>query len=100
MLKGKKVLITGGTGSLGTALTHRLLKEDVSVVRIYSRDEWKQTQMQEKIPDKRLRFLIGDVRDKDRLSRAMEDIDIVFHTAALKLCRRFNTPWKRVRPSC
>jgi len=84
MLKGKKVLITGGTGSLGTALTHRLLKEDVSVVRIYSRDEWKQTQMQEKIPDKRLRFLIGDVRDKDRLSRAMEDIDIVFHTAALK----------------
>jgi UDP-N-acetylglucosamine 4,6-dehydratase/UDP-glucose 4-epimerase len=84
MLKGKKVLITGGTGSLGTALTHRLLKEDVSIVRIYSRDEWKQTQMQEKIPDKRLRFLIGDIREKDRLSRAMEDIDIVFHTAALK----------------
>lgn len=84
MLKGKKILITGGTGSLGTALTHRLLKENVSIVRIYSRDEWKQTQMQEKIQDKRLRFLIGDVRDRDRLSRAMEDIDVVFHTAALK----------------
>ena len=84
MLKGKNILITGGTGSLGTALTHRLLKENVSIVRIYSRDEWKQTQMQEKIQDKRLRFLIGDVRDRDRLSRAMEDIDVVFHTAALK----------------
>jgi UDP-N-acetylglucosamine 4,6-dehydratase len=84
MLKGKKILITGGTGSLGTALTHRLLKENVAIIRIYSRDEWKQTQMQEKIQDKRLRFLIGDVRDKDRLSRAMEGIDFVFHTAALK----------------
>ena len=84
MFKGKKILITGGTGSLGTALTKRLLKENVSVIRIFSRDELKQTQMEDKIQDDRLRFLIGDVRDKDRLSRAMENIDIVFHTAALK----------------
>lgn len=78
------MLITGGTGSLGTALTKRLLKTGVKTIRIYSRDEWKQTQMQSEIDDKRLRFLIGDVRDKERLSRAMEGIDIVFHAAALK----------------
>ncbi len=84
MFKNKKILITGGTGSLGVALTKRLLQTSAKIIRIYSRDEWKQTQMQEKIQDKRLRFLIGDVRDKDRLSRAMEEIDVVFHTAALK----------------
>ena len=84
MFEGKKILITGGTGSLGSALTKRLLKTKVETVRIFSRDEWKQTQMQSEISDKRLRFLIGDVRDKDRLYRAMEDINIVFHAAALK----------------
>ncbi len=84
MFKGKKILITGGTGSLGSALTRRLLKTDVETIRIFSRDEWKQTQMDEIFDDKRLRFLIGDVRDKDRLSRALENIDIVIHAAALK----------------
>ena len=84
MFKGKKVLITGGTGSLGVALTKRLLKTQVSTIRIYSRDEWKQTRMSEELRDNRLRFLIGDIRDKERLSRSMENIDIVFHTAALK----------------
>ena len=84
MFEGKKILITGGTGSLGSALTKRLLKTKVETVRIFSRDEWKQTQMQSEISDKRLRFLIGDVRDKDRLYRAIEDINIVFHAAALK----------------
>jgi len=84
LFEGKKILITGGTGSLGSALTKRLLKTKVETVRIFSRDEWKQTQMQSEISDKRLRFLIGDVRDKDRLYRAMEDINIVFHAAALK----------------
>ena len=84
MFKNKKILITGGTGSLGTALTKRLLKTEVDVIRIFSRDEWKQIQMQDQLNNKKLRFLIGDVRDKERLSRAMEDIDIVFHAAALK----------------
>ena len=84
LLKNKKILITGGTGSLGTALTKRLLKFDVDVIRIFSRDELKQTTMQSDMKDKRLRFLIGDIRDKSRLSRALEDVDIVFHTAALK----------------
>ena len=84
MFEGKKILITGGTGSLGSALTKRFLKTSAETIRIYSRDEWKQVQMQSKFKDKRLRFLIGDVRDKDRLSRAMEEINIVIHAAALK----------------
>lgn len=84
MFKNKKVLITGGTGSLGQALTKKLLKTDVDTIRLYSRDELKQTQMSEKFNDDRLRFLIGDVRDKERLSMSMQNIDIVFHTAALK----------------
>jgi UDP-N-acetylglucosamine 4,6-dehydratase/UDP-glucose 4-epimerase len=84
MFKNKKILITGGTGSLGKALTEKLLKMDVNVIRIFSRDELKQIKMQDQLKNKKLRFLIGDVRDKERLTRAMEDIDIVFHTAALK----------------
>jgi len=84
MFDGKKVLITGGTGSLGTALTTKLLQTNVETIRIFSRDELKQSQMQLEFKDKRLRYLIGDVRDKERLFRALEDIDIVIHAAALK----------------
>ena len=84
MFEGKKILITGGTGSLGQALTKRLLENDVDTIRIFSRNEEKQIKMQSNFSDKRLRFFIGDVRDKDRLTRALEDIDIVFHAAALK----------------
>jgi UDP-N-acetylglucosamine 4,6-dehydratase/UDP-glucose 4-epimerase len=84
LFDGKKVLITGGTGSLGTALTEKLLKTDVDTIRIFSRDEWKQVQMKSKFSDKRLRFFIGDVRDKERVSRALEGVDIVIHAAALK----------------
>ena len=84
MYKGKKILITGGTGSLGTALTKRLLSVGVEQIRIFSRNEFKQISMESEIPDDRLRFLIGDVRDQRRLKRAVEDVDIVFHAAALK----------------
>ena len=84
LFAGKKVLITGGTGSLGQALTERILNSDVEQIRILSRNEFKQISMETKLPDKRLRFLIGDVRDKDRLIRALDDVDIVFHAAALK----------------
>lgn len=84
MLEGKKILITGGTGSLGQALTNRLLKSKVDTIRIFSRNESKQVEMQSKFEDDRLRFLIGDIRDLPRLSRALENIDIVFHAAALK----------------
>jgi len=84
MFDGKKVLITGGTGSLGIALTKELLKTDVDTIRIYSRNESKQIEMQNEVNDTRLRFLIGDVRDKERLSKALEDVHIVIHAAALK----------------
>jgi len=84
MLKDKKILITGGTGSLGQALAQRLLDEDAETVRIFSRNESKQISMESKFNDDRLRFLIGDVRDLSRLNKAFEDIDIVFHAAALK----------------
>ena len=84
MYKGKKILITGGTGSLGQALTKRLLEQDVDTIRILSRNEGKQIEMENIFHDSRLRFFLGDVRDEERLVRATEDIDIVFHTAALK----------------
>jgi len=84
MFEGKKILITGGTGSLGQALTKRLLKLDVETIRIFSRNENKQVLMESNLDDNRLRFLIGDVRDLPRLNRALEDVDIVFHAAALK----------------
>ena len=84
VFEGKKILITGGTGSLGNALTSRLLNYDVDTIRIFSRNENKQVTMESKFNDDRLRFLLGDVRDYPRLVRAMEDIDIVFHAAALK----------------
>jgi UDP-N-acetylglucosamine 4,6-dehydratase/UDP-glucose 4-epimerase len=84
MFQGKIVLITGGTGSLGQALTHRLLENDVKTIRIFSRNENKQIEMESKFNDDRLRFLLGDIRDKERLTRATEGVDYVFHAAALK----------------
>ena len=84
MLKGKKILITGGTGSLGQALTKRLLNSEVDTVRIFSRNESKQIEMESKFDDDRLRFFVGDIRDLSRLIKAVEDVDIVFHAAALK----------------
>lgn len=84
MLEGKKILITGGTGSLGQALTKRLLEMGVGTIRIVSRNEQKQIEMEQQYNDERLRFFLADVRDLNRLSRALEDVDIVYHTAALK----------------
>ncbi|RZD41360.1 MAG: hypothetical protein CXT78_11175 [Thaumarchaeota archaeon] len=84
MFQGKTVLITGGTGSLGQALTRRLLENNVKTIRIFSRNENKQIEMESKFNDNRLRFLLGDIRDKERLVRATEGVDIVFHAAALK----------------
>jgi len=84
MFDGKKILITGGTGSLGQALTKKLLEYDVETIRIFSREELKQIEMEKKFSNTKLRFLIGDIRDKNRLNRALQDIDIVIHAAALK----------------
>ena len=77
-------LITGGTGTLGTALTRYLLKKDAQTIRIYSRNEYSQVEMQRELNDPRLRFLIGDIRDFNRLKRAMSGVDYVIHCAALK----------------
>jgi len=84
MFSGKTILITGGTGSLGKALTEKLLDLDAKTIRIYSRNESKQIEMESDFDDKRLRFFMGDVRDSERLFSALEDVDIVFHAAALK----------------
>ena len=78
------ILITGGTGSLGQKLVETLLQTDVNKVIIYSRDELKQGDMAKRFKDTRLRFFLGDVRDKNRLYRAMNGVQRVVHAAALK----------------
>ena len=85
ILDGKTLLITGGTGSFGRAFIKTALHEhNPKSVRIYSRGEFMQMEIRNHFRDERLRFLIGDVRDKERLYRAMNDVDIVVHAAALK----------------
>ena len=84
-LNGKVLLVTGGTGSFGRQFTEIVLKEHYPrALRIFSRDELKQLQMNQQFKDTHIRFFIGDVRDKDRLHRAMHGVDIVVHAAALK----------------
>ena len=84
MYDKKTILITGGTGSLGRALARKLLGFNVDAIRIFSRNESKQIEMESEFNDPRLRFFMGDVRDSERLFSALEDVDIVFHAAALK----------------
>jgi len=88
LFKDKTVLITGGTGSFGRALSQRLLQENLCLkVIILSRDEWKQWDMQQSdslFQSPKIRFFLGDVRDRDRLTRAFQEVDYVIHAAALK----------------
>jgi len=88
MLNGRSVLITGGTGSFGKKFIETVLDQyDPKKLIIYSRDELKQFEMQQRWPDdgdSPIRYFLGDVRDRDRLTRAMEGVDIVIHAAALK----------------
>ncbi|MDO8482069.1 MAG: SDR family NAD(P)-dependent oxidoreductase [bacterium] len=85
IIKGKIVLITGGTGSIGRELLRQVLIEHPAQVRVFSRDESKQHELMEEFNHpKNLRLLIGDVRDKERLNFAFQDVDIIFHAAALK----------------
>jgi len=84
-LNNKTILITGFTGSLGTALVYRLLKnKKIKEIRGYSRDEYKQSEMMRKIKDNRLKYYLGDVRDLERLKDICDGVDIIFHLAAFK----------------
>lgn len=84
MLTNKIILLTGGTGSFGQKFAEIVLKQGPKAIRIFSRGELLQKEMAERFNDDRLRFFIGDIRDKDRLHRAMNGADIVIHAAALK----------------
>ena len=78
------LMITGGTGSFGNAVLKRFLSTDVAEIRIFSRDEKKQGEMRIAQNDERLKFYIGDVRDRDSVHQAMKGVSLVFHAAALK----------------
>ncbi|MBO5081764.1 MAG: polysaccharide biosynthesis protein [Lachnospiraceae bacterium] len=90
MFTGKTLLITGGTGSFGNAVLNRFLATDIGEIRIFSRDELKQDDMrhfyQREFPEysNKLKFYIGDVRDKQSIDKAMRGVDYIFHAAALK----------------
>ncbi|MDB9877740.1 UDP-N-acetylglucosamine 4,6-dehydratase (inverting) [Amylibacter sp.] len=85
-LENKTILITGGTGSFGNAFVQKVLSEgNPKKMIIFSRDEMKQWEMQQRIPDDRIRFFLGDVRDYRRLKRALDGVDIVIHAAAMKI---------------
>jgi len=80
----KTVLITGGTGSFGSTVCKHFLKHDVKEIRVFSRDEKKQDEMRQNFSDHRLCFYIGDVRDYQSILEACNNVDYVFHAAALK----------------
>ncbi len=84
MFSGKKILITGGTGSWGNELTSQLLEKNPEEIRIFSRGEFAQVSMKRKFDDSRISFFIGDVRDFNAINLACKGIDIIFHLAALK----------------
>jgi UDP-glucose 4-epimerase len=81
---GRRVLITGGTGSFGQTMARWLLDRGAEEVRILSRDEAKQEAMRRALGDDRVRYHIGDVRDYDSVYRATRGMDFIFHAAALK----------------
>lgn len=83
-IKNSRVLITGGAGSIGSHLVRRILQLDPISVRVYDSNETALFYLSQEISDVRLRLLYGDIRDRERLSLAMEDINIVFHAAAMK----------------
>ena len=84
VFKNKTLLISGGTGSFGNAAIRRLLDYKIKEIRIFSRDELKQDNMRKSYKDNRLKFYLGDVRDKNSIDDALRGVDFVFHAAALK----------------
>lgn len=83
-LTDRTVLVTGGCGSIGSELVRQVLAKDPEVVRVFDNDEAALFDLQKRFDDDRLRCLLGDVRDRDRLEMAIEGVDVVFHAAALK----------------
>jgi len=84
MFNDKVLLITGGTGSFGNAVLKRFLNSDIKEIRIFSRDEKKQDDMRHVLQNSKVKFYIGDVRNKRSIDNAMRGVDYVFHAAALK----------------
>jgi UDP-N-acetylglucosamine 4,6-dehydratase len=84
MFSSKTLLLTGGTGSFGNAVLRRFLSSDIGEIRIFSRDEKKQEDMRIRYADRKLKFYVGDVRDANSISDAMQGVDYCFHAAALK----------------
>ncbi|MBC2382870.1 polysaccharide biosynthesis protein [Pseudomonas sp. WS 5106] len=84
MFNGKKLLISGGTGSFGNAVLKRFLNTDIAEIRIFSRDEKKQDDMRKRYANSKLKFYIGDVRDYQSVLNATRGVDYIFHAAALK----------------
>ena len=84
MFKNKKLLITGGTGSFGNAVLDKFLDSEISEIRILSRDEKKQHDMRVSYNNPKIKFFIGDVRDKESITPSVKGVDYVFHAAALK----------------
>lgn len=101
ILDNKTLLITGGTGSFGNTVIKRFLATDIKEIRIFSRDEKKQNDMRLLYDNPKLKFFIGDVRDKDSIKKAMTGVDYVFHAAALKQvpsCEFF--PIEAIKTNC
>ena len=84
MFKNKKLLITGGTGSFGNAVLEKFLKSDIAEIRIFSRDEKKQHDMRVAFNNPKIKFFLGDVRDRESIKSAVQGVDYIFHAAALK----------------
>jgi len=83
-LKNKSVLVTGGAGSIGSALVEKLLEFPIQSVRVYDNNEYALAKLNKKLKDSRLRIILGNILDQDRVSIACDEIDIVFHLAAIK----------------
>lgn len=98
LLRGRNVLVTGGTGSIGSEIVRQVLSCQPRVVRILSRDEHKQYELQHELREyANVRYLIGDVRSQERLEWAFEDIEIVFHAAAMKHVSTCEyNPWEAI----
>ncbi|MGE5629205.1 MAG: polysaccharide biosynthesis protein, partial [Solirubrobacterales bacterium] len=98
MFSGKKLLITGGTGSFGNAVLKRFLDSDIKEIRIFSRDEKKQDDMRNDYKNDKIKYFLGNVRDYDSIESCLEGVDYIFHAAALKQvpsCEFF--PWEAAK---